>query len=1057
MREFTGSEIPSPFTDLTGVAIDPTNGNVLVVNSGGNAIEEFASTGKWIEEIPGPSPTETFGHVDDGIGVNSGGYLYVADEGDHVVDIFTPAIALPKISIESVTNATPTSGNLNANINPNEGGEVTACRFEYGPTKSYGTSSACVPATPYKTPTSVSTSITGLSPETTYHYRVVATDANGTAKSPDQTFTPHAVGGVTTGQATNLRTTSATLGGSLVGNGSDTHYFFEYGPNTEYGQSTSEAPGADAGSTPGLQEVSSEVISLEEGELYHYRLVADNSFGTSYGQDATFTTAQRPAVDLFNSTNVTATGAELDARINPHGYETVVHFEYGPTIAYGASAPVPPVSIGSATTDTPVSVLLTGLEPGKTYHFRVVAESLQGTTTTKDQTFNFYPQNCPNETVRQEAKSNSLPDCRAYELVSPSNANGLIMFTFQGAAATNSPYATNPSRFAFGGAFGSPPEVGNPQNSLGIDTYISTRTTNGWVTKYVGIPGYESEGSKGIVGDLSFDKFMDFDEPNGGFGTHQPESNAPYVWNANGESLGRWPTNLESIPGGDSVVGAFKPSPEFTHLAFSSNNVAFAPEGLTTAPGSAYDNNMSTEEITIISKTASGLNIPQEPGNTAAAEAIQFPAVSTDGSHILMSTAGANGGTHLYMRVNDALTYDVSQGKDVNYVGMTADGSKVYFTSAEPLTPDDHDTSVDLYMWSEETDSLTLLSIGDNGAGNTDKCNASWTTACDVEAVTTSYRTDNAIAAESGDIYFLSPEKLDGSRGVVNEENLYDYRDGRVQYVTTFEPEHPLMRIQVSPDDAHAAFVTASQLTSYNNTSPTGVCSYSYGEPASGPKCTEMYSFEPSTGVIQCDSCHQNGEPPTSDTTASSNGLFMSNDGRTFFDTTDPLVPQDTNGLHDVYEFVEGRPQLITTGTGAEDNRITPNQEKLAGLVGVSANGVDVYFSTYETLVKQDHNGNFMKYYDARTDGGFAPPPSVTPCAAADECHGAGSAPPAEPQFGSNASLGVGSNVKGARTAKPKRHRRRRHLSRHHGSRRRGSTNSAERRPASRWRGTHRG
>ena len=56
--------------------------------------------------------------------------------------------------------------------------------------------------------------------------------------------------------------------------------------------------------------------------------------------------------------------------------------------------------------------------------------------------------------------------------------------------------------------------------------------------------------------------------------------------------------------------------------------------------------------------------------------------------------------SHLYMRVDDAVTYDVSQGYDVNYVGMTADGSKVYFTTDQQLAPEDTDTSVDLYMWS---------------------------------------------------------------------------------------------------------------------------------------------------------------------------------------------------------------------------------------------------------------------------------------------------------------------------------------------------------------------
>ena len=154
----------------------------------------------------------------------------------------------------------------------------------------------------------------------------------------------------------------------------------------------------------------------------------------------------------------------------------------------------------------------------------------------------------------------------------------------------------------------------------------------------------------------------------------------------------------------------------------------------------------------------------------------------------------------------------------------------------------------------------------------------------------------------------------------------------------------------------------------------------------------------------------------------------MANDGRTFFYTNDALVPQDTNELHDVYEFVEGRPQLITTGTGASDTRTTPNQERLAGLVGVSANGVNVYFSTYETLVKQDHNGNFMKYYDARTDGGFPAPPSSLPCAAADECHGAGQPnPPAEPSFGANAILGVMMKARIRRPKKPKRHVKARH------------------------------
>ena len=64
------------------------------------------------------------------------------------------------------------------------------------------------------------------------------------------------------------------------------------------------------------------------------------------------------------------------------------------------------------------------------------------------------------------------------------------------------------------------------------------------------------------------------------------------------------------------------------------------------------------------------------------------------------------------MRINDAMTYDIAKGHVVQYVGMTADGSEVYFTTSEPLTTADNDTSTDLYPWSEETNALTLVSVG---------------------------------------------------------------------------------------------------------------------------------------------------------------------------------------------------------------------------------------------------------------------------------------------------------------------------------------------------------
>ena len=166
----------------------------------------------------------------------------------------------------------------------------------------------------------------------------------------------------------------------------------------------------------------------------------------------------------------------------------------------------------------------------------------------------------------------------------------------------------------------------------------------------------------------------------------------------------------------------------------------------------------------------------------------------------------------------------------------------------------------------------------------------------------------------------------------------------------------------------------------------------------------------------------------------------MAKDGRAFFDTTDPLVQADTNGVGDVYEYFEGRPQLITTGTNSAD--LAGNTDNTAfagltgGLAGVSANGFNVYFSTRDNLVPQDHNGEYLKFYDARSDGGFASEPSPSPCEAADECHGSGSSPPLLPHSGTSSELGRGGNF--SPVARRKVRHRHHHRARHRGRRRRG-------------------
>jgi hypothetical protein len=271
------------------------------------------------------------------------------------------------------------------------------------------------------------------------------------------------------------------------------------------------------------------------------------------------------------------------------------------------------------------------------------------------------------------------------------------------------------------------------------------------------------------------------------------------------------------------------------------------------------------------------------------------------------------------------------------------------------------------------------------------------------------------MSSVAGEIYFYSPELLDGSKGVPDGRNVYRYSDGTVHYVTTAG----ITRMNVSPNGSHVAFITGERLNAYNN----------HG-------FEEMYTYTPASEALICVSCNPKGEPPVADVQGSLNGLFLADDGRTFFYTLDPLVAKDTNKLFDVYEYVDGRPQLITTGVGSHDRTLNFDGDvrSRAALTAISADGTNVYFDTYETLVPGDENGEFLKYYDARTGGGFPVEPPLQPCVAADECHGAGSSPPPPTGIVSDGTLGSSGNVGGAGKHKSKAKKRRRKVHRKKGT-----------------------
>ena len=252
-----------------------------------------------------------------------------------------------------------------------------------------------------------------------------------------------------------------------------------------YGHRTPTTPASLPAGSGRLQIPPANLTGLQRGFTYHFRIVATNATGTTLGPDATFQTAEAPQVGNLNSRNLQQTTAEIVGEVNPRWGDTTWYFEWGPTAAYGNKAPVTPGNAGSGNSAVPVAAQLSELIQGVTYHFRLVATNQYGTNVTGDQTFGFYPPNCPNAQIRAETRSNTLPDCRAYELVTPSFAQGAVVFPLNG---PTSPVATSPSKIAYSAAFGAfPAEAGDPQNLL-ADLYVSTRTDTGWKQKFIGLP-----------------------------------------------------------------------------------------------------------------------------------------------------------------------------------------------------------------------------------------------------------------------------------------------------------------------------------------------------------------------------------------------------------------------------------------------------------------------------------------------------------------------------------------------------------------------------------------
>jgi phosphodiesterase/alkaline phosphatase D-like protein len=314
------------------------------------------------------------------------------DEYWNVAGYENPFLAGPPKATTEGVEVSATGANVYGEVLT--GGYATTYQFEYGTTSSYGSKVPVSPETlsantiEVDLPLQAFAGLESLTPATTYHYRLVASNVAGTATGADKTFTTEKVPPkATTEAATSIKGTEATLNAKVNPRGSATTYQFEYGKTGAYGSKAPASP-ASAGSGASDVEVSKAISGLTEGTTYYYRVVATSEEGTTNGAQKTFTTLERPKVTIETPTALKPTEATLNAKVNPKGSATTYRFEiFQVGSAWATDMPWDGASAGSGTSDVDIVEALSGLKEEAQYKVKIVATSAGGSVESEELEF----------------------------------------------------------------------------------------------------------------------------------------------------------------------------------------------------------------------------------------------------------------------------------------------------------------------------------------------------------------------------------------------------------------------------------------------------------------------------------------------------------------------------------------------------------------------------------------------------------------------------------------------------------------------------------------------
>lgn len=660
-----------------------------------------------------------------------------------------------------------------------------------------------------------------------------------------------------------------------------------------------------------------------------------------------------PKVEALAAVNISEREAELHGTIDSNGATTQYVFEYvtqqefdEAEFANARTSPGGTVPIG---TPRPVVASIGGLSPGTSYRFRLVATNEKGSDEEEGafRTFADAPvsSDCPNQTLRV-GSSFFLPDCRAYELVTPADTNGRPPegVGFGGdrfATVEASPSGNTVAFVTEGGALPGTEGTGG----FNGDLYRSVRSLDGWggIVR-MGPSGTETNNPS--PGSTSPDQEHAFFWA-GGEGSAVIGVLAHYVRYPDGraELVGRGSLGTDPLAEGQMITE------KGTHIIFQTGNTGQQLELEAPPAGTEAIYDRTADEVTHVVSLLPGDVTPAEN------EEAEYLDASPDGAGIAFLLEEA-----LYLRLNNEVTYKV--GENVTLADVSEGGKRVFYVEAGDLYA--FDTGSEEVIRFTETGDAKVVNVAPGGA----RAYFVSTTAIagsgeNPNGATPEIGQQNLYLAEEDQIRFVGTVTLRDVQGESKADGL-----GLWAEVQAKQPGSDPSR--VSADGSMLLFESRANLADYDPEGVPQIYRYdSAGDRLHCVSCPPTRTQSMGGASLQSTATNQSARPPFG-----AHGYVpnLRPDGtRAFFESTEALVSFDTNGVQDVYEWEEqgvgsckqagGCIYIISSGFSAKDNY----------LYGVSRSGDDVFFITEDILVGGDNNT--ASIYDARVGGGFPEDP----------------------------------------------------------------------------------